>query len=226
MVVHWKRQRGAGARRSMIINGLGALATAATVIVVLTAKFAEGAWITLLLIPSLLAAMIAVHRHYQSLVREIALDTPLDLSHLEPPVVVIPVQTWSKIAQKALRFAIHLSVEVHVVQVRVGEKSVDLRDVWPRLVEAPALELGLPVPKLTVIDSPYRFVFGPILDFVGSLEKKYPRRYIAVVIPELVEIHWYHYFLHNQRAAILKALLLVKGDQRISVINVPWYLAV
>ena len=79
-------------------------------------------------------------------------------------------------------------------------------------------------PKLTVIESPYRHVFRPILDFVLDLEQKYPDRYIAVLIPELIERHWYHYFLHNQRAAVLKALLLVKGNQRINVINVPWYL--
>ena len=59
---------------------------------------------------------------------------------------------------------------------------------------------------------------------MGDLEKKYPNRYLAVVVPEFVERHWYHYLLHNQRASVLKALLLVKGDQRISVINVPWYL--
>ena len=67
MVVHWKRLGGAGARRSMLINGLGACATAVTVVVVLSAKFMEGAWVTVLLIPSLLILMIAVHRHYVTL---------------------------------------------------------------------------------------------------------------------------------------------------------------
>jgi len=226
MVVHWKRRGGAGALRSMLINGLGASATAVTVVVVLSAKFVEGAWVTMLLIPSLLTVMIAVHRHYASLAREIALDTPLNLTHLEPPIVIVPIQAWTKIAQKALRFAINLSGEVYVLQVRIGDKTEDLRPSWCHLVEGPALELGVPVPKLTVVESPYRYVFTPILDFVGSLEKKYPHRYLAVVIPELVERHWYHYLLHNQRASVLKALLLVKGDQRISVINVPWYLEV
>lgn len=82
----------------------------------------------------------------------------------------------------------------------------------------------MPVPKLVVVDSPYRYVFRPILDFVGELEHKFPDRYLAILIPELVERHWFHYFLHNQRAAVLKALLLVKGNQRINVVNVPWYL--
>jgi hypothetical protein len=152
------------------------------------------------------------------------LKTPLNLRHLEPPIVVLPIQGWNKIAQKGLRFAVHLSIDVHVLQVKIGEKSEDMRPQWCHLVETPTLELGIPVPKLTVVESPYRLVYRPILDFVTSLAKKYPERYIAVIIPELVEGHWYHYFLHNQRAAVLKALLLVRGNQRINVVNVPWYL--
>jgi hypothetical protein len=86
------------------------------------------------------------------------------------------------------------------------------------------MEVGLPTPKLVVINSPYRYVLMPIVDYVLELHKKDPTRQIAVVIPELVERHWYYYFLHNQRAAALKALLYVKGNQQIAVVNVPWYL--
>ena len=86
-------------------------------------------------------------------------------------------------------------------------------------------ELGLPVPHLRVMESPYRQIFRPILDFINDLAEKNPERHIAVLVPELVEGHWYHYLLHNQRAALLKGLLLVKGNRKINVINVPWYLA-
>jgi len=224
MVVHWKHLGGSGAWRSMLINGLGATATGITTVIVLVAKFAEGAWVTVLLIPSILILMTAVHRHYQSVAREIELCTPLDLTRLRPPIVVVPLQGWTRIAAKGLRFAIHMSTEVHALQIRISDTSEDLRLSWVHLVEGPALELGVPVPKLTVIDSPYRLVFGPILAFVNDLSQRNPSRYVAVLIPELVEHHWSHYFLHNQRAAILKALLFVKGNQRISVVNVPWYL--
>ena len=224
MVFHWKRLGGAGAWKSMLLNGLGAIATAITVVVVLTAKFVAGAWITVLLIPSLLIFMIAVRRHYDAVGLEVQLETPLDLTHLKPPIVVVPMQRWSKVAEKALRFAINLSPDVYAFQVKTGEHPNDLRDCWCHLVERPAQELGVPVPKLVVVESPYRYVFRPILDFVGDLEHKFPDRYLAILIPELVERHWFHYFLHNQRAAVLKALLLVKGNQRINVVNVPWYL--
>jgi len=224
MVVHWKRSGGPGAARSMMINGLGATATAITVGVVLSAKFLEGAWITVLLIPSLLTLMIAVRRHYRAVEHEVASDAPLDLTQVEPPVVVIPIDRWSKIAAKGLRYAMNMSTEVHVIQVKGGDAVPDLRVDWCNLVEKPALELGVPVPRLTVVESPYRMLFGPILNFIGDIEQKFPNRYITVLIPEMVEHHWYHYFLHNQRAAVLKALLLVKGNQYITVLDVPWYL--
>ena len=70
-----------------------------------------------------------------------------------------------------------------------------------------------------------RFVIRPIVDYVLDLEKKNPQRQIAVLIPELVERRWYLNLLHNHRSAALKALLLFQGDQRITVINIPWYLS-
>jgi hypothetical protein len=80
------------------------------------------------------------------------------------------------------------------------------------------------VPRLTVLKSPYRFVIRPILDYVLELERSNPQRQIAVLIPELVEGRWYLNLLHNHRSTVLKALLLFQGDQRITVINIPWYL--
>jgi amino acid transporter len=226
MVMHWKRLGGPGALRSMIVNGVGATATGVTTCIVLAAKFLDGAWMTVLLIPALLLFMTFVRRHYTMVGKEIALHEPINLTHLHEPVVIVPLQGWTRIADKALRFAIHMSTEVHALQVRLSESAPDLRASWEHLIEAPALELGIPVPKLTVVDSPYRQLFRPILDFVSMIEKEYPNRYITVLIPELVERHWYHYFLHNQRAALLKALLYVRGNQRITVLNVPWYLEV
>jgi amino acid transporter len=223
MVFHWKRVGGAGALRSMLVNGLGACATAVTVLVVLVAKFVEGAWITMLLIPGLLALMYAVHRHYRRVGIEIASPTPLQLTNFRPVLVVVPIERWSAVVKKALYFAISMSPEV--IGLHVGcEETEQLKAEWPKFVEQPAEELGLPTPKLVVVSSPYRFIIGPIVEYVLDLQRKDPARQIAVLIPELVERHWYYYFLHNQRAAMLKTLLYVRGNQRIAVINVPWYL--
>jgi amino acid transporter len=225
MVMHWKRTGGAGAGRSMLINGFGAAATGGTVVVVLAAKFFAGAWVTVLLILALLIFMLGVRRHYTAVAGEIELHRPLNLTHLTPPIVIVPMNGWSKIAEKALRVAMVLSNEIHVLQVKNSDKTEDLSSKWCQLVENPALELGVLPPKLTVVQSPYRLLFRPILSFIERIEQEHPDRYIAVLVPELVERHWGHYFLHNQRAAVLKALLLVKGNQRINVVNVPWYIA-
>jgi len=74
------------------------------------------------------------------------------------------------------------------------------------------------------LPSPYRFVLTPIVDYVLELERNNPGRQIAVLIPELVERHWFHYFLHNQRAEVLRALLLAKGSQQMILVSVPWHI--
>jgi amino acid transporter len=224
MVVHWKRHK--GELRHILVNGLGAVATGITVVVVLVAKFVEGAWITLLLIPVLLAIMGAVRRHYHRVAKATSSHAPVDLSKLLPPLVVVPLQDWNRISQKALRFAYTLTTEVHALHVEVEEDSGSsfCKD-WHAYAEAPARKAGLPPPEMVVLTSPYRWVLRPIIQYVLEAEKKYPDRQIAVVIPELVERRWYHHLLHNKRAGLLKTLLLLRGSQRIIVINVPWYLA-
>jgi len=224
MVGHWRRVGGPGARRSMLVNGLGAVATAGTVIVVLAAKFVEGAWVTMLLIPGLLLVMKSVQHHYRRVARETRCSTALELDHLSPPLVILPIQGWNNLTKKALRFALTISPDIQAVHVDLGEGGGSLRKEWGKFVEQPARKAGLPAPRLVLLPSPYRRVLTPIVDYVLEAERKSPDRQIAVIIPELVERRWYQHLLHNKRAAVLKALLLLKGDQRIVVINVPWYL--
>jgi amino acid transporter len=224
MVAHWRRVRGPGFRRFMLVNGLGAIATGITVIVVLVAKFVEGAWITALLIPALVIFMSSVKKYFNRVDKEICHTGPIDLTDPRPPLVVLPVQNWSQVSQKALRVALTLSDDIHAVHVCVeGEKS-DIHERWVEYVENPAKVAGFPVAKLVMLTSQYRLVLTPIVDYVQRLQHENPERRVAVVIPELVETHWYHFFLQNQRAEILKAILLLKGNPRIVIVNVPWYL--
>jgi hypothetical protein len=225
MVVHWQRLGGPRAWRNMALNGLGALATALTLGVVLVAKFTAGAWLTLLLIPVMLFIFGAVRRHYHGVALQVACPRPLDVANLHDPIVVVPISAWNKMAHKALRFALKLSPEIYAVHVRSAEHLDDLPAHWERFVVAPATQAGLPVPQLVVLDSPYRRTLRPLLDYVLQVRDRHPDRQVAVLIPELVESRWYHYFLHNQRAQGLKALLLFHGGQRVIVINVPWYLS-
>jgi amino acid transporter len=225
MVGHWRRSAGAGRTPAMLVNGLGALATGVTLSVVIVAKFVEGAWVMTLLIPALLAAFLMVARHYRAVAIEIANPRPLDVANIQPPIVIIPMSQWNRMSQKGLRFALKLSRDILVVQVQAGVQSEsDLKQKWSEFVEAPAARAHLPIPQLVTLDSPYRHVFNPLIDYVLDVKRAHPDRQIAVLIPELVARRWYHHLLHNKRAAMLKALLLVRGDEDIVVINVPWYL--
>ena len=223
MVRHWMRNK--GGLQNIFFNALGATATGITTIVVLLAKFTDGAWVTVLLIPSMLAIMIWIRRHYLAAAAEIASPDPADFTKLESPIVIAPIGNWNLVTEKALRFAYTLSHEVHAVHITAGDETTNefCRD-WARCAEEPARAAGLPPPELVVIDSPYRMVLTPILNYVLEVEIKNPGRQIAVLLPEMVERHWFHYFLHNQRAEILKTWLLIKGNQRIVTISVPWYL--
>ena len=224
MVEHWRKQRGYRAKHKMIMNGVGAIATGLTVLVVAVAKFTEGAWVTILLVPGLIAMMVTIRHHYDRVAREVSNPTPLDLERLEQPLVVVPVDEWNKAAQKALRFAMTLSRDIQVVHVEAGEKSDRLKEHWDEWVAEPAQRRRKPPPELVVIKSPYRYVVTPILNYVLDLERRHADRQIAVIVSELVERRWYHFLLHNQRAEVLTALLVMGGDRRIAVINVPWYL--
>jgi hypothetical protein len=107
-----------------------------------------------------------------------------------------------------------------------SEKEEDNRfcEGWAEYAQAPARTAGLAPPKLDRVTSPYRFVLRPIVDYVCKVAKDNPDRYVSVVVPELFERHWYHYMLHNQRAEVLKAFLMLWGNPRIVVVSVPWYL--
>jgi amino acid transporter len=224
MVGHWRKTKGPGAGRSMFINGLGALATGVTLLVVLVAKFTQGAWVTALLVAVLLIFMTRVRRHYDRVAHEVKSSAPLDVTSQSPPIVIVPIQEWGKIAQNALRIALTLSPDIYAVHVATEEDCSELQEKWSRIVDAPAKKAGINPPKLVTLTSPYRLVVTPIVDYVLKTERANPGRNIAVIVPELVERHWYHYPLHNQRAQLLKAFILFKGDRRIILMNVPWYL--
>jgi amino acid transporter len=224
MVVHWKRQGGKGSLHRMIVNGIGAIATGITLLVVLVAKFAAGAWIVAILIPALIFLMLAVKRHYTGVDRAIAIDQPIRADNLAEPLVVVPMDRWSRITEKGLRFAMKLSDHVEAVHVDAEECRDEVAAMWQRNVAIPLAEAGHAVPELVFLPSPYRFVLAPLVEHILQMEHDHPDRQIAVLVPELVVKHWWESPLHNQRAQLLKLLLLLRGNQRIMVINIPWYL--
>jgi hypothetical protein len=210
----------------MVINAAGAACTAVTLGVVLVSKFADGAWVMVLLVPGLLAVFAGVRAHYRSVAREVATTAALDAGELHPPLVLLPIRGWTAVTRKALRFALEISPEVYALHVADDEETMaELEDTWEQRVRQPAEAAGVPPPKLFVIYSPYRKLYAPLKQVVSDLQTAYPGRDLAVVVPELVRTRWYHYLLHNQTATVIKAYLLFSGFRRVVVINVPWYLS-
>jgi hypothetical protein len=224
MVMHWRKNRGPGWVKSAMVNGLGALVTGVTTIVVLVAKFAEGAWITLLFIPLTIICFVAVRRHYHAVKAMTSCKIPVNAAGLaEHPIAVIAIDRWSNISRQGIEFAARLSPEVIALHVEPNEHSELLQEDWEHYVERPFRDAGKEPPQLRVLPSPYRFVIVPVVQFILDLSKQNPGRSIVVVIPELVEDRWYEYFLHNQRGRLLEWVLLARGNERIHTVSAPWY---
>jgi hypothetical protein len=208
----------------MAINAVGAIATGLTVLMVIVAKFSEGAWITLIAIPGFILLMYRVRSHYDKMWREIGINTPLEPTNQLQPVMVIAMQAWTRVGKDALHFAMTLSKDIKVLHVTEEDKPDEFCNHWQEYIQDPAEKANLPVPELVDLKSPYSFVVTPIVEYIGPLAHDNPNRRVVAVIPELMERRWYYYFLHTQRAALLKTRLLMEGNNRVSVLNIPWYL--
>lgn len=224
MVMHWRREGGPRSRLYMVINLVGAIATGLTTLVVLVAKFVEGAWITVLMIPVLILMMKAVNRHYRRVGDETKIDK-IELQPLAKPVAVLPVAAWTRASEAALQFACMLSDDVRVLHVDCADEAGEgtAKD-WQGQLDAAAARHGQQAPRVVPVSSPFRFITSPILKYVADILKDNPEQRVAVVVPELVASHWYEYLLHNHRSTAIKGLLLMQGTRGVVVINVPWYL--
>jgi amino acid transporter len=226
MVMHWVKKRGPHWQKSALVNGLGAFVTGVTVVVVLVAKFVDGAWITVIFIPMLIVVFLKVRRHYHVVTVATTCTTGVEpASDKSTPIAVVPIDRWSRVSKQALELASKMSTEIIAIHVEPGEHSQLLRDDWERYVDKPFREAGLQPPSLAILPSPYRFVIVPIVQYILELSKNYPQRQVVVVIPQLVEDHWYEYFLHNQRGRLLEWALLAQGNQRIFTVSSPSYVS-
>jgi hypothetical protein len=223
MVLHWHRSRAPRRIHSMVLNGVGALTTGATLLVVLVSKFTEGAWLAVIFVPGVVLLLRHLHLHYARVHEATSLAEPLDLSHPSPPIVIVPIRTLDKVVRKALRFATSISPEVHAVQVQVSDLQVDdLRSAWDRDVCEPARRSGVSPPELVVLESHYRELTDPLLDYLRRLARSDPDRFLAVLVPEYVERRWYHFLLHSHAATTLKLKLLFDAVPQVIIISAPW----
>jgi hypothetical protein len=194
-------------------------------VTIIVTKFMEGAWITIVVVPMLVVLLLRIKRHYNRIRNHAA--QPLNLQGLDSrrPVVIIPVNSWNRVIENAIRFGLLISDDV--IAAHVGTEAEDrnqLKRLWDEKVVCPASGAHFGPPALRIIESPYRRLYEPILDFVRETREAQPDRIIAVIIPELLEAHWYGYLLHNMHATRLKTLIDKNSDVRTFVISTPWYL--
>jgi amino acid transporter len=235
MVRHWWRMRNAGPgarddtsaassltprplphargwRRSMVINGLGAVATALVLVVFLLTKFIHGAWIVVVVVPSLVAMFRAIHRYY------VNINAQLQLGDVSPLVsrhnrVIIPVARVHRGMIHVLEYALGLSHDVEAVYVEIDPAETDqVRKDWERL------HSNIP---LKVLPSPYRSFVGVLVNYINSVDAALGDDVVTVLLPEFVTTHWWQQFLHNQSIFLLKTALLYRTG--IVVSSVPYH---
>jgi amino acid transporter len=213
MVVHWRRLKTPGWRTSAAINGFGAVVTGIVLIIVATTKAAEGAWIILLMIPALVFLFEITRRHYDHVASE------LTLRGWQPEatgghVVLVPIGGIQRAVVKALRYARTLSSDVRAVFVEIDPVATSaLRQQWAEWGQGT---------ELVVLDSPYRSLMEPLLEYIEQVQKADPNGYVTVILPEFVPHRLWQHLLHNQHALLIKGALLFKPN--VIVTSVPFHL--
>lgn len=233
MAAHWRREaKGHADRGRLWINGLGALATGAALAIILVAKFTEGAWLTILIIPLTLLLLKLTRRYYADLERQVLEGSrrSMDLRDHAPPSVLIPLERWDRMAHRAVHMASRLSPDVVALHLTdldgpdAEKHETRLRGEWARFVEQPAAAAGLPPPQLAIEPSPYRSVLAPLLREVAALRRRCPGRPVLVVLSELTGSRWWEAVLHTRRTQRLRTQVLRHGGPDVSVLIVPWQL--
>jgi amino acid transporter len=205
---------GSNWKKSMVINGLGALATFVVLWVFIITKFIHGAWIVVILIPILVLLFKGVHRHYTRVAMQLSVGA---LEPLKPirHTVVVPISGIHQGVVKALEYARSIAPDnVTAVYVDIDpEGTTRLREKWN--------EWGIDVP-LVVLDSPYRSLSGPLLRYIHRVDMKWDDDVLTVVLPEFIPARWWQHLLHNQSSLLLKGALLFRRG--IIVTSVPYHL--
>ena len=183
-------------------------------LVVAITKGLDGAWIVVVLIPFLAMVFRATRSHYDSVASQLSLaDLAVDTTP-HGHMVIVPIGGVHRAVVEALRYASALGTDVRAIYVNVNRESlVGLKRDWP--------QWGAHV-KLVVLQSPYRSMTEPLLEYIDRMKAEHPDDYITVVLPEFVVKHWWHHLLHNQSALTLKAALLFRP--RIVTTSVPFHL--
>lgn len=221
MVRHWFGSKLPGWQASALMNGVGALSTLVVLGVVIATKFLLGAWLVVIAIPALVALFVAINRHYRYVAQRLSLDGVAPRSYIPRPrsaiithPAIVIVGQLNKGTLEALDYA--RSIADYIVGVHVDIGSTDREKLQRRWHE---LENDI---DLVILDSPYRSVVGPIVDYIDHFEAQYPDILSTIIIPTFVTRKWWENILHNQTTLFLKATL--RASKKRVVTSVRYYL--
>jgi len=216
MVRRWWYRREPGWRHRLVINGVGAVTTGIVTLVIAATKFTHGAWIVVLVVPTLVAAFLAMRRHYDEVAEQLSLEglaRPPELRH----TVLVIVGDLHRGVVRAVQYAKTLAapkVAVRAVFVETDPaRTAKLEEKWARW--------GLGVP-LVILNSPYRSLLRPLVEYLDALQAQGDDHMVTVVIPEFLPGKWWQHVLHNQTALLIKGTLLFRKNT--VVVDVPYLL--
>jgi amino acid transporter len=219
MVVHWWKERGRRWHSKALVNGLGAVITAVVTVVLLLSKFTHGAWLVVLTIPILVAIFLRIRTHYNHVARRLHMEKGVRLKLPPPPAsggtpTVVLVGQLHRGTFEAIRFARTIASELVAVHVDLGTASTqDFQENWLRQV---------PEVRLEVLDSPYRSLVDPVVDFVKQFEREHRKdrdRFCVIVLPVFVTRHRWENLLHNQSTILLRNALRAQGTRVVTTVG-------
>jgi hypothetical protein len=214
MVVHWRRTGETAWRAHAAMNAIGALVTGVVLIVVGITKATEGAWIIMLLIPIHVVFFKKTRQHYDAVAKQLTLRNFAPDAKRRHNIVMVPISGIQRAVVEAVNYARSLSNDVRALYVDVDPVATEqLKCEWGKWGD------GVP---LVVLQSPYRSLMEPLLEYIERVERESPDDCVTVVLPEFVPARWWHHLFHNQRALLIKGALLFRP--RTVVTSVPFHL--
>jgi amino acid transporter len=213
MVRRWLRTHPPGWWWRSVLNGTGAATTALVLVVVAASKFADGAWIVVVLITGLVMTFLAIKSHFDDVARQLSLDG-FDPPRAKEHTVLVLVGDLHRGVVEAIQYAQALSPSAKAVYVEIDpERTHRLEQRWGRY--------GMGAP-LIVLTSPYRSLLGPLLEYIDHLQEQREKHVVTIIIPEFIPARWWQNLLHNQTALLVKGALLFRRN--VVVADIPYHL--
>jgi amino acid transporter len=200
-------------QHKMVINGIGSFCTLVVTIVFAITKFKDGAWIVIILIPTLVTIFLMIHKHYRNLASQLSLEKHIPHGRITRMRVIMPVSGMHRGTVAALRYARTLSDDITAVHISVDEKETEkLEDKW---------EIWGDGVRLVILNSPYRLFLEPLLEYIDKIDVTLRGdETITIVVPQFIPKHWWNNFLHTRTAELLRKVLLQR--ENIVITEVPY----